>query len=115
MALDRTARRRRFGALMLLAALGMLIAGQTILKSQLKDLGFLLYWLLCFVFTGAAILIAYLDALALQRRSRREARELLEHTLSEIESDARKKPPGASKQDVQVKDLNHTSPRQRPG
>jgi hypothetical protein len=92
MASDATARRRRLGALMLLAALGMLVAGQTILKTRLKDLGFLLYWLLCFILTAAAILVAYLDALALQRRSRREARELLETTLSEIESDAKKKP-----------------------
>jgi hypothetical protein len=91
MAPDATVRRRRLGALMLLAALAMLVAGQTILKTRLKDLGFLLYWLLCFILTGAAILVAYLDALALKRRSKREARELLETTLSEIESDAKKK------------------------
>ncbi len=91
MALHGTARRRWLGALLLLAALGMLVAGQTVLKDRLKDLGFLLYWLVCFLFTGAALLVAYLDALALQRRSRRETRELLETTLGKIESDARKK------------------------
>jgi hypothetical protein len=93
MAVDATAKRRRFGAVLLLAALVMLIAGQTILKSRLKDLGFLLYWLACFFLTGGAILVAYLDAVALQRRSRREARELLESTLDKIQKDATKKPP----------------------
>jgi hypothetical protein len=92
MGLDATARRRRFGALMLLASLGMLIAGQTILRNHLKDLGFLCYWLICFAFTGLAILAAYLDARALQRRSCREARELLQNTLNKIEIDVRKRP-----------------------
>jgi hypothetical protein len=92
MGLDATTRRRRFGVLMLLASLGMLIAGQTILRDHLKDLGFLFYWVVCFAFTGLAILAAYLDARALQRRSRREARELLENTFNKIETDVRKKP-----------------------
>jgi hypothetical protein len=92
MAADTTSRRRRLGALMLCAALGMLIAGQTILKSRLKDAGFLIYWLFCFLFTGAAILVAYLDAVTLQRRSRREARDLLQTTLNEIEKDAKTRP-----------------------
>jgi hypothetical protein len=98
MALDAAARRRCYGALILLAALLMLIAGQTFLKNQLSGLGFLLYWLVCLLLTGAAIFVAYVDVVALQRRSRREARELLESTLSEIESEAKKKPrqPGSS-------------------
>lgn len=89
---DATTRRRRFGVLLLLAALGMLVAGETILKGHLGDLGFLLFWLVCLVFTGAAILVAYFDARAVQRRTRREARELLQNTLSSIETDARQKP-----------------------
>ncbi len=92
MAGNMIARRRRLGALLLLAAIAMLVAGQTVLKNRLQDLGFLLYWLGCFLLTGSAILVAYLDALALRQRSRREARELLQSTLNEIQSDARKKP-----------------------
>jgi hypothetical protein len=94
MGVDATKRRRRFGALMLLAALGMLVAGQTILKNRLKDFGFLVYWLFCFIFTGAAIVAAFLDARSLQRRSRREARELIETTFTQIQKDAKERRPG---------------------
>ena len=74
MSLDATRRRRRLGSLMLLMALAMLIAGQTILKTRLKDFGFLFYWLLCFVFTAVAILMLLLlvvPILLLQRLERR--------------------------------------------
>jgi hypothetical protein len=92
MALDATARRRWFGALVLLAALGMLISGETVLKGRLGNLAFIFYWLICFGFTGLAILIAFLDARALQRRTRQEQRELFETTLREIETEAKAKP-----------------------
>jgi membrane protein implicated in regulation of membrane protease activity len=92
MGLDVTVRRRLFGALMLLVALGMLIVGETLLKGRLQSLGFLIYWLLCLVFTGMAILVAYVDVLALQRKTKREARELLETTLGKIETDVKAKP-----------------------
>jgi|SRR6516162_11749930 len=92
MGLDATARRRWLGALMLLGALGLLIAGETILKGHLDGMVFLVYWALCFVLTGLAIVTAYLDARALQTRTRREARELLENTLTKIQTDAEKKP-----------------------
>lgn len=72
----------------------MLIAGETVLKTRLTNVGFLLYWLLCLALTGGAIVVAYLDVRAVQQRGRREARELLETTLSQIERDARTRPPG---------------------
>ena len=90
--LDVTARRRWIGALLLLAAMAMLIAGQTVLQGHLRGLAFLLYWLLCFIFTGSAIIVAWLDARAVQTKSRREARELIEKTLGKIESDVRQRP-----------------------
>ena len=92
MALDATARRRWFGALVLLAALAMLICGQTVLKAKLQGLAFLLYWLACFALTGLAVLIALLDVRALQRRIRQEHRDLFATTLTEIESQAKAKP-----------------------
>ena len=92
MALDATARRRWFGALVLLAALGMLIGGETVLKGRLGNLAFILYWLVCFGLTGLAILIAFLDVRALQRRTRQEQHELFETTLKEIETEAKAKP-----------------------
>lgn len=87
-----TARRRWIGGLLLLSAAVTLIAGETLLKERLKDLTFLLYWLLCLVFTGAAIIVAFLDARDVHRKSRREARELIESTVNKIEVDARQKP-----------------------
>jgi hypothetical protein len=92
MRLDATTRRRWFGALMLLCAVGLLVAGETILKGRLDGMGFLLYWMICFLCTGLAIVTAYVDAKALQMKSRREARELLESTLSNIQHDAQNKP-----------------------
>ena len=93
MGLDATGRRRIIGAVFLLIALGMLIAGQTILKPSLNNLGFLIYWGLCFVFTGLAIVVAFRDARALRERTRRDARDLIENTLGRIEEDRKKFPP----------------------
>jgi membrane protein implicated in regulation of membrane protease activity len=92
MALDVTARRRWIGALVLLAALGMLISGETVLKGKLAGLAFIFYWLACFGLTGLAILIAILDARALQRRTRQEQHDLFETTLKQIETEAKAKP-----------------------
>jgi hypothetical protein len=92
MALDATARRRWFGAVVLLAALAMLICGLTVLKGKLGPLAFIAYWLLCFGLTGLAMLVAFLDARALQRRTRQEQRELFEATLKEIEAEAKTRP-----------------------
>ena len=92
MALDATIRRRWFGAVVLLAALGMLICGETVLKGRLQDLKFIVYWLVCIALTGLAIVVAFLDALALQRRTRQEQRDLFETTLKEIQSEARTRP-----------------------
>jgi hypothetical protein len=97
MALDATTRRRWFGALVLLAALVMLICGQTVLNAKLQGLAFILYWLACFALRGLAVLIALLDVRALQRRIRQEHRDLFATTLTKIETQAKAKPrlPGA--------------------
>jgi membrane protein implicated in regulation of membrane protease activity len=91
MGLDATARRRWFGALTLVAALLMLIGGETVFKSLLTDVGFLIYWLVCLGFTCLAIVIAFLDVRALGQRVRKERHQLLETTLNQIQADARKK------------------------
>ena len=92
MALDATARRRWFGALVLLAALGMLVGGETILKGKLVNLGFIFYWLVCFLLTGLAIAIACMDARALARRTHQEQHDLFEKTLKQIEAEAKARP-----------------------
>jgi hypothetical protein len=71
--------------LFLLMAGGMLIWGQTVLKSSLQDLWFILYWLVCTLFTLLALLIALLDLRAIGRRVRNEQRELVHRTLQDVE------------------------------
>ncbi|MBI5383697.1 MAG: hypothetical protein HZA90_03320 [Verrucomicrobia bacterium] len=78
------ARRRWFGLFFLALAAGMLIWGQTVLKPYLTGFLFLLYWALCFVLTGLAIITALLDMRATRRRIRREQRELIERTWRDI-------------------------------
>jgi hypothetical protein len=82
--------------LALLAALAMLIIGETVLEGKLGIMAFLAYWLVCSLLTGAAILIAFADARAVAQRTQREHRELIESTLKDIETEAarRKRPPG---------------------
>jgi hypothetical protein len=94
MGMSATTRRRWIGAIVLTAALLMLIAGETVLQGRLKDLGFVLYWTLCFGFTCGAIVIAFLDVRALGLRTRKEQHDLLESTLKKIQTDARNKRKG---------------------
>ena len=76
--------RRIIGGIALLGALFLLLAGETLLKNRLKDVGYILYWLACLVLTAVAIVAAFLDVRALQRRTRREHQVLIEETFKEI-------------------------------
>ena len=91
MGLDARARRRWLGAAALVAAIGMLVAGETVLRGRLSAESFLLYWLVCFLLTSSAILVAFRDMRTLQQQVRREQRDLLDKTLEKIERDARDK------------------------
>jgi|ERR1051326_3568884 hypothetical protein len=88
---DGTARRRVFGAAVLGGALVMLILGETFLKGHLRDVGFLIYWGVCFLLTITAIVTAYVDMKVLQRDAGEERKELLQDTLRRIEGDAKVK------------------------
>lgn len=78
--LDSKSRRRWFGFLCLLAAIGMLVAGETMLKGLLSALAFLA----CFGFTILAIFAALADARALRQETRKQQRALFENTLGHI-------------------------------
>jgi protein-S-isoprenylcysteine O-methyltransferase Ste14 len=91
MGLDATARRRWFGAIILVLALVMLVLGETVLKGKMSDVAFLAYWLICFVCTALAIVVAFRDVKAVQHEVRSEQRILLESALKDIESEARSK------------------------
>ena len=78
-------RRRWFGALCLLAALVLLVAGDTRPRPDANHVFFVTYWLACFLLAALAMATAILDARALRREARDEQRALFEHTLHEIE------------------------------
>ena len=85
------ARRRWFGALCLLAAMAMLVAGETLLKGRLSALGFVAYWLVCFVVTVLAVYAALADARAVRQETQAEQRALLEATLQRIQEEKARK------------------------
>ncbi|MBP9903300.1 MAG: hypothetical protein V9H26_28910 [Verrucomicrobiota bacterium] len=89
MGLNVKARRRWFGVLCLLGAIGMLVAGETALKGRFSPMGFLLYWTGCFFITALAAVMALLDAARVRTESRHEQRALFEETLRKIETEKR--------------------------
>ena len=97
MALDATARRRWLGGGALAGALAMLICGETILQGRLRPFDFVIYWLLCFVLTGVAMIVAFRDLRDLQQRTRQQQRDLLQNTLREIETEARRREQAAGR------------------
>ena len=82
-------RRRWFGGLCLVAAVVMLIAGQTILENRLNPLAMFVYWSTCFVLTGIAAVVALMDASRVRAEQREAQRTLIENTLHEIEREKR--------------------------
>jgi hypothetical protein len=83
--------RRWVGLSFLGVALGLLILGVTVLAKPLgRGVGFLFYWLACFVFTALALLNAILDFLIVRSRARRQQQDLARHVLTGegVETDA---------------------------
>ena len=93
------ARRRWFGLFFLTLSAGMLIWGQTLLRSHLTGMVFVVYWLSCFGFTFVTIFIALLDVRAVRRRLREEQIEqvdVLRRALEDIEDNPKPPPPSSS-------------------
>lgn len=90
------ARRRWLGVFCLAMAAGMLFWGQTILEPSLHGGTFVLYWLVCLIFTIAAIGVALMDIRALRRRTRNEQKELADRTLGKLGDDNRDRSNDAS-------------------
>ena len=77
---------RRWLSLAFLAlAGGMLLWGQTLLKTRLSGETFIIYWTLCFLFAGLAIIFSLVESMKVRREYRRQQRELIEKTVREIE------------------------------
>ena len=82
-------RRRWFGVICLLAAIVMLILGQTLLENRLQPLSLFVYWSICFILTGIAACVALIDASHVRAEQRDAQRALIENTLREIEREKR--------------------------
>jgi hypothetical protein len=82
-------RRRRFGAICIALAIGMLIAGETVLKTKLSGVALLCYWLACFVLTALAAGAAIIDAARVRSQLREQQRSLIEETLQQVEREKR--------------------------
>ena len=77
-------RHRKRGMTFLIISVLMLILGETLLRSSLSKVPFLIYWMVCIVITFMAIVFAFLDVAGVQRQAREQQRELLEKTIREI-------------------------------
>ena len=76
--------RRWLGAAFLTIAVGMLVAGLTVLEARLKGVSFIIYWVACFGFTGLAAMTALLDMLIVRWQSRAAQRKMIEKTMEEV-------------------------------
>ncbi|MEO6034253.1 MAG: hypothetical protein ABIQ35_03265 [Verrucomicrobiota bacterium] len=79
--------RRFVTGIFLLTALGMLVLGLTPFSSKLSGTRFVMYWLICFLLTGFAAILALVDVALIRRDSKRKQRELIESTLTEAYSE----------------------------
>src|SRR4051794_30231515 len=84
---SRDVRRRWVGVVFLTIAAGMLVAGQTVLKSHLQQTQFIYYWMVCFLFTGLTLVVVLLDLRAIRRRSQAEQKNLLKNTMGNLMED----------------------------
>lgn len=89
MSADPKSRRRKIGTIAIVIAILMLVAGETVLKSQLSGVPMLCYWLGCFVFTAIAAGAAMIDAARVGIEGRDAQKSLIEETLKEIEDNKR--------------------------
>lgn len=62
----------------------MLLAGETVLRDRLGRVSFLVFWLVCFLFTCLALLVAFLDLTVIRRRTCDQQRALLDEALKGI-------------------------------
>jgi hypothetical protein len=88
--------RRLCGAACLIGAVVMLIAGETKPAGAGSQVGFILYWLVCFGLAGLAMAAAILDLSAVRHEARAEQHDLLQKTLLDLE--AEKKTPGGGRE-----------------
>lgn len=85
--------RRLATGILLGGAFVMLVLGTTLLSSHLKESTFLIYWLICFLLTGLAAVLALVDMVIIRHESREEQRALIKETLEQTENDTNRSKP----------------------
>lgn len=83
--------RRWYGLLCLILGGFMLLWGQTLLKDHLVGKSFIVYWTLCFLVTGAALIISLWDTHRLRRMLREQEKELFKRMVDQVEEARREK------------------------
>lgn len=84
--------RRWYGLLCLVLGAAMLVWGQTLLKDRLDGKSFVVYWALCFLVTGAALIISLWDSFQLRRQMRAQEKALFKKMLDQVQQASRHAP-----------------------
>ncbi|MEO6335746.1 MAG: hypothetical protein ABIP71_02865 [Verrucomicrobiota bacterium] len=79
--------RRLASGFCLVTALLMLVPGLTFVSHRLTGNALAIYWLICFLLTGLAAIIALIDIMLLRRELREQQRELIKTTFNDADSD----------------------------
>ena len=72
---------RWLATICLAVSVGMVFAGESLLKERLQAEAFIYYWLVCIVFTFLTMVMALLDYWMVRRRMHREQKELFQEAL----------------------------------
>jgi uncharacterized membrane protein len=75
---------RWLASIFLTAAVGMVVAGESLLKSRLQAESFIYYWLVCIVLTFLTMVVALVDFWMVRRRLHREQKQLVADALKAI-------------------------------
>jgi hypothetical protein len=84
--------RRWHGLLCLVLGAAMLLWGQTLLKDRLSGRSFVIYWAICFLVTGLALIISLWDSYQLRRQMRAQEKALFKKMLDQVEQARRAGP-----------------------
>lgn len=91
---------RWFGALALAGAVLMLVLGETWLKQRLAPVWMLAFWMVCFLLTVLAMVVALVELRAIRIKARQAQLSLFQETLDQISVEAgQSKPAGPPSSD----------------
>lgn len=75
---------RWLATICLAVSVGMVVAGESLLKQRLQAKVFIYYWLVCIIFTFLTMVTALVDYWVVRRRMHREQKALFQEALQAI-------------------------------